>query len=499
MPTIKMTERAIDKLPAPHPDGKQTLYWAQDLKGFGVLCSGVSKAKSYVVQHTIKGRSRRVTIAPCNVLTLDKAREEAKLVLADLWKGVDPKAGRRGIAGETLRDVLDGYLTSSNGLREKSKTGYRSTIERHLTAWLDLPLRDITSDMVKERHAEIQRSIGERAAAEAKRREVIGPAKALLKRVEEALKATEDKSLETAAAKLSDALSGDDMAAIRSRTASLAHAAAKSHVVPANEIERINKPSPDPADIVKITGKATANAAMRALRVLWNWQADRVQAHGSLFPANPVRQLKRQWYAVHGRTRMVKAAELAKFHAAIMDLPNPIHRDYLRLLLFTGLRREEAASLTWDSIDFVERVIRLPAAVTKAGRALDLPMTDYVRDLLVGRRAEGKEKYIFPSDSKAGYVAEPKFPLNQVRLICGVDVSAHDLRRTYVTIAEGTDISPLALKALINHSLGKDVTSGYVQMAAERLREPAQRVCDRLKALCGVTAPAGTAAAGLRT
>ena len=44
----------------------------------------------------------------------------------------------------------------------------------------------------------------------------------------------------------------------------------------------------------------------------------------------------------------------------------------------------------------------------------------------------------------------------------------------------------MALKALVNHSLGSDVTEGYVQMNAERLREPAQRVADKLKKLCGI-------------
>jgi len=77
-------------------------------------------------------------------------------------------------------------------------------------------------------------------------------------------------------------------------------------------------------------------------------------------------------------------------------------------------------------------------------------------------------------------------------------VSAHDLRRTFVTVAEGADISPMALKALVNHALGNDVTSGYVQMTTERLREPAQRVADRLRALCGIAAPEGVARMGDR-
>src|SRR5690606_19870670 len=120
-------------------------------------------------------------------------------------------------------------------------------------------------------------------------------------------------------------------------------------------------------------------------------------------------------------------------------------------------------------IDFAQHVIRLPATNTKAGRKLDLPMTDVVYDLLVARRAMGREgPFVFPADSRSGHIEEPAYPLDLVAQATGIRVSAHDLRRTFVTAAESADISPLALSALVNHSLGRDVTSGYVVMTAER-------------------------------
>jgi hypothetical protein len=55
-------------------------------------------------------------------------------------------------------------------------------------------------------------------------------------------------------------------------------------------------------------------------------------------------------------------------------------------------------------------------------------MSDFVRDLLVARRALGKEgDYVFPSDAMAGHLAEPKFALDHVAAKSGVRVSAHDL------------------------------------------------------------------------
>ena len=65
MPVIRLTEKAIAKLRAPDPSRKQSLHWDKSLKGFGVLVSGVSKAKSYVVQHVLPGgRTRRADDRP---------------------------------------------------------------------------------------------------------------------------------------------------------------------------------------------------------------------------------------------------------------------------------------------------------------------------------------------------------------------------------------------------------------------------------------------------
>jgi integrase len=399
VPRIKLTEKTISRLRAPAPSGKQTIHWDAELRGFGVLCSGKTNARSFIAQRDLpSGRSRRVTIASTNELSLVAAKEQAKGLLVDMRRGLDPKTAKRG--DTTLSSALDGYLLANKHLRERSRLDYRRTIEHHLSAWLDRPLRELTREMVEERH---------RAIAE------------------------------------------------------------------------------EVADGGRYSGHATANSAMRALRAVFNHAIDRDATIGP----NPVR-LRREWFPVSRRERLVKADQLPAFHAAVLALPSAVARDYLLILLFTGLRRGEAASLTWHDIDFSERAIRIGAARTKAGRKLDLPMTDYVRDLLVARRALGDAGgWVFPANSLSGHIEEPKFPLARVFASTGIKISVHDLRRTFITIAESTDISPLALKALVNHALGNDVTSGYVQITVERLREPAQKVADRIKQLCGIAAVEG--------
>jgi integrase len=394
---MKLTDRAVSRLTAPDPSAKQKLIWDSELTGFGVLVSGTTSAKTYVVQRAINGKTRRVTVAPTNVLDLTAARQRAEEVLAEFYRGNDPKLRR-----VTLRQALESYLMARKTLSPKTVKDLRANVERNLEPWADLPLRDISADTVEARHRSLQTEVAKRG---------------------------------------------------------------------------------------RYSGKASANNSMRSLGTLWSFAGERDAA----LPPNPVTRLRRQWFPVHRRERIVKADDLSRFYQAVMSLENPVQRDYLLLLLFTGLRRTEAATLTWDDVDFAQRLIRIPAGRTKAGRKLDLPMSDLVRDMLVARRAIGDARFVFPSDGRGSHIAEPKFPLQRVAKATGIRVSAHDLRRTFITVAESADISPLALKALVNHSTGSDVTSGYVIVTTERLRAPAQRVADELKKLCNIKGLPGVA------
>jgi integrase len=388
MPQIRLTQKSIAKLKAPDPSGRQMLHWDSELRGFAVLCSGKSNSKTYIAQRDLpNGNTRRVTVGAVNEISLEVARERAANTLDDIRRGLDPKEKKKAVAA-TLRSTLDTYLAARKDLRPASIKAYRTGVERYLEAWLDWPLRDITSERVEVRHSEIAAEIGK----------------------------------------------GE-----------------------------------------RYKGMTTANATMRALRAIWNFAADRTPD----LPPNPVRRLRRQWYPEPRRERIVR-------------------RDHILLMLFTGLRLSESASLRWEDIDLIQRIIKVPAASTKAKRPLSLPMSDFVRDLLVARRAIGNAGFVFPAPGKAGHIVDPSFSLKTVAEASGIKVSAHDLRRTYVTVAESMDISPMAIKALVNHSVGSDVTSGYAIMTTERLREAAQRVCDKLKKLCGVVTPAGENVAKLK-
>lgn len=233
--------------------------------------------------------------------------------------------------------------------------------------------------------------------------------------------------------------------------------------------------------------QARANNAMRVLRAVFNFAAGQYEdSKGkSLFPENPVKRLShtRAWYRVDRRQTVIKPTMLPKWFDAVMKLNEDRHnskaatiRDYLLLILFTGLRREEAAKLTWHNIDFSERT--LTVTETKNHRPHVLPLSDFIYDILKNRVSKLDSKFIFPGEGKCGYIVEPRKQMNKVVEQSGVKFTLHDLRRTFITIAESLDIPAYALKHLLNHKMASDVTAGYIVIDVERLRKPMQSVSD---------------------
>ena len=390
MPRTKLTQHAIAKLQAPTATGRQIPYWDTDLTGFGVLCSGKTSAKSFIVQRDLPGgKSRRVTIANVNELKFADAKDRARKLLLDMRGGKDPKAKPRT---GTLQETLDLYLGSER-LSPRSKHHYNSLVRIQLAPLKDRLLGSITP----------------------------------------------------------------------------------------NEVDQLHR---------SIIGRSAANDAMKCLRMLFRWAGARDDDLGR----NPVRLRKNEWHSITPKRNPIPFDRLPDFYNAVQGLP-PMGRDYILLLLFTGLRRREAAGLRWSEVDFERRIIHLPPVRVKTRSALNLPMTDFVADLLIARRQLGDTDYVFPSRETH---IDGNTWTKTLRKRTSLEFSVHDLRRSYATIAESCDIPWLSLKGLLNHSAGSSVTASYVALTPERLRGPAQKVCDRIKTLCNVQPVDGQNVTALR-
>jgi integrase len=235
------------------------------------------------------------------------------------------------------------------------------------------------------------------------------------------------------------------------------------------------------------TSETSANKAMRTLRALYNFARDQYEDNEghSLFPDNPTRKLKRQWNRESRRKGHIAKSQLKDWFEAVQKLPETnkrghgaCARDYLIFILLTGLRRREATSLIWKDIDLKAR--RFIVRDSQNHDDLWMPVSGYLLDTLKELRKTSKGDHPFP-------IEEPRKFIQKVRDDSEVYFTIHDLRRTFITIAESLDIGAYTIKALVNHRTGQnDVTEGYIQINTERLREPMERITNFILTAGGV-------------
>ena len=230
------------------------------------------------------------------------------------------------------------------------------------------------------------------------------------------------------------------------------------------------------------SGRYQANSVFRVFRAIYN----RVAREHEGMPDNPC--IAVDWYREEERDAAVAEKHLARWHTDVQDMDNPIRRDYLLFVLFTGLRRGSAASVKWKEIDLENRVLFVPNPKGGKDRAFHLPLSDYLVDLLK-RRQEceltqtifPKSPYVFPAESESGHISEPKVKLS-------VSFSVHGLRHTFITQAYQLGIPEPVIQVLVNHKVSarssRKITRNYYTPDQEYLRGPMQQITDRLRALC---------------
>lgn len=228
--------------------------------------------------------------------------------------------------------------------------------------------------------------------------------------------------------------------------------------------------------------QARSNLSMRLLRALFNFAAGQYEDENgvSLVLENPVNRLShtRGWYKVKTRQSIIKKHELPDWLNAVFKVKNESARsrakvtcNYLLFTLFTGLRRTEAATLKWDDIDY--KAESFTVQDTKNHQNHTLPITPFLKEILSEQHEKRKNEFVFPSFTGKGPITEPRKIMVRVSELSGISFTLHDLRRTFITVAESLDIPAYALKRLLNHkSNNSDITGGYIVIDVERLREP---------------------------
>ena len=184
------------------------------------------------------------------------------------------------------------------------------------------------------------------------------------------------------------------------------------------------------------------------------------------------------------RRRYCPAGGRAGIEAEVLT---PAARDAFWFGLYTGMRVNEVLPLRWEHVDMAGLVFRVEE--TKTGAPLELPITRQLAAILERRWVQSgshPDGWVFPSlTSGSGRIAALSHLYAPISKAGGATFWYHALRNCFITVAERELMLPSSMtKRLVNHTRPNDVTQGYAaDWTIGQLREPAQRIADRIEAL----------------
>lgn len=180
------------------------------------------------------------------------------------------------------------------------------------------------------------------------------------------------------------------------------------------------------------------------------------------------------------RARRLQERDLPAWYVGVQKLPDE-QRDYLMLLVFTGLRRNEGSGIRPEHIDWQAAVLHIPE--TKTSVPHTLPLTTHMLDILKRRTADlepGERLFAkVAPDHVAGMAHRRGAPLFML----------HDLRKLHATVGEQGGHGDAVLRRILNHKAKRADTlhRHYVSLSAQDVLQPLQAIQDEL--LKRMTAP----------
>jgi integrase len=188
--------------------------------------------------------------------------------------------------------------------------------------------------------------------------------------------------------------------------------------------------------------------------------------------------------------RFLTDAELKGLGVALKDWKDQDAADAIRMLLYTGARKNEIVELEWEWVDEKFRWIDYPVAATKTGgrrMMLSHPAQEILRrrwdDVSRGRTGETYSAYAFAK--KYGKPVNLWYQWSKIRDLIGApDVRLHDLRHTYASIAAGLGQSLHQIGGQLGHKT-ETMTERYSHLALHVVAEATDEVGMKLRTLVG--------------
>lgn len=228
--------------------------------------------------------------------------------------------------------------------------------------------------------------------------------------------------------------------------------------------------------------QAQANYAMRVIRAVINFAMAKYRDELGM-TENPVQIISdtQTWHKIHRRQSLLRADQIRSFWEYWSNNDHQIASTYHKILLLTGMRgtallTAKKESLNNHGITFINKNSTEP---------FFLPLSKEAWGLAQRLADSHRAPWLFPGVDHRSAMSEHGMRERRHESCekLGFDYTRHDLRRTFMTLADEIGLSQSIVKRLAGHRTN-DVTEGYIIRAESTLLKATEQVTEAILDIC---------------
>jgi integrase len=211
---------------------------------------------------------------------------------------------------------------------------------------------------------------------------------------------------------------------------------------------------------------ARVRIALSALKAFFTWMGDQSD-YKSLIHIDACDRLAKELPPKNAKDDCLQKEQLKSWFEGVTKNQNKVIRSYLQILLLTGARRNELATLKWEDLDLVWNMATIR---DKVEGTRQISITPYVAKLL--QDLPRINEYVFSSkNAKLGYITEPR-KAHQIALQSSglPELSIHGLRRSFGTLAEWVECPAGVSAQIMGHKPSAIAEKHYRRRPIDLLR-----------------------------
>lgn len=223
------------------------------------------------------------------------------------------------------------------------------------------------------------------------------------------------------------------------------------------------------SSLARTRGPYAANRTVQLLRAVYN-KGKRAKVYSGDNPFEGITLFEEK-----PRERFLSMEEAVRLLVALETEANDTLRDFLRLSLFTGLRKHNLMSLRWDYINLSSGVLKIPD--TKNGTSQTIALGEHELAIFKSRAASSKSPWVFPGSDPSKHITDMKRSWTTLRQKVQVDdCTIHDLRRSLGAGMASANVNIALVKDALHHKDIKTTLAVYARTQDHAVRSAKELV-----------------------